>query len=90
MARPSAMPSAAPASVSAMPSASTCRTTVARLTPMARSVAISPRRSLTVIVRMRGDEQHRHDEAHRAQDVGELAEVDQPLAEVDRRGRRRC
>ena len=29
------------------------------------------------------DEQHGHDEAHRTQDVGELAEVDQPLVELD-------
>ena len=45
------MPSPAPMRVSVVPSASTCPTTVARLTPMARSVAISPSRSFTVMVR---------------------------------------
>ena len=64
--------------MSATPSASTWRTIVPRLTPIARRVAISPRRSLTVMVSSVADQQHGDDEAHAAEDVGELGEVDQP------------
>ena len=49
---------------------------------MARRVAISPSRSFTVIVSRVRDEQHGDDQAHAAEDVGELPEVDQALAEV--------
>ena len=76
------MPSAAPTTVSAVPSARTWPTIVARLTPMARRVAISPSRSFTVIVRSVAISSTVTIEAHAAQDVGELAEVDQALAEV--------
>ena len=83
MTSPSRIPSAARRRrVSAVPSASTCRTTVARLTPMARRVAISPSRSFTVIVSSVAISSTVDDQAHAAEDVGELAEVDQALAEV--------
>ena len=49
---------------------------------MARSVAISPRRSFTVMVSRVRDQQHGDDQAHAAEDVGELPEVDEALAEV--------
>ena len=48
--RPRTRPMNCPTSVSTAPSISTCRTIVDRATPMARRVAISPRRSLTVMV----------------------------------------